>query len=96
MGSGLGLSTVRKLAQLYGGDASVKSEKGTGSIFTVTLRDAALPDAAQSAGAVARGRPGAGRASGGRNHRGRPGRGADPTPQSPAELVLPDIRSHRG
>ncbi len=46
LGSGLGLSTVRKLAQLYGGDASVKSEKGTGSIFTVGLRDAdptALP-----------------------------------------------------
>jgi two-component system, sensor histidine kinase and response regulator len=40
LGSGLGLSTVRKLAQLYDGDASVKSEKGKGSIFTVTLRDA--------------------------------------------------------
>ena len=40
LGSGLGLSTVRKLAQLYDGDASVKSEKGQGSIFTVTLRDA--------------------------------------------------------
>ncbi len=40
LGSGLGLSTVRKLAQLYGGDASVKSEKGEGSVFTVTLRDA--------------------------------------------------------
>jgi two-component system sensor histidine kinase/response regulator len=52
LGSGLGLSTVRKLAQLYGGDATVKSEKGTGSIFTVILRDAALPDAAQRAGAA--------------------------------------------
>jgi two-component system sensor histidine kinase/response regulator len=41
LGSGLGLSTVRKLAQLYDGDATVKSEKGAGSIFTVTLRDAA-------------------------------------------------------
>ena len=30
LGSGLGLSTVRKLAQLYGGDATVKSEKGSG------------------------------------------------------------------
>jgi signal transduction histidine kinase len=40
LGSGLGLSTVRKLAQLYGGDATVKSEKGKGSIFTVTLYDA--------------------------------------------------------
>jgi two-component system, sensor histidine kinase and response regulator len=43
LGSGLGLSTVRKLAQMYGGDATVKSEKGKGSIFTVTLRDAS-PD----------------------------------------------------
>jgi two-component system, sensor histidine kinase and response regulator len=46
LGSGLGLSTVRKLAQLYGGDATVKSEKGAGSIFTVTLRDAVTADAA--------------------------------------------------
>jgi two-component system sensor histidine kinase/response regulator len=41
LGSGLGLSTVRKLAHLYGGDALVKSERGVGSTFTVTLRDAA-------------------------------------------------------
>jgi signal transduction histidine kinase len=40
LGSGLGLSTVRKLANLYGGEASVQSEKGVGSTFTVTLRDA--------------------------------------------------------
>ena len=40
IGSGLGLSTVRKLAQLYGGEAVVKSVKGEGSIFTVTLHDA--------------------------------------------------------
>lgn len=40
IGSGLGLSTVRKLAQLYGGDATVRSTKGVGSVFTVTLRDA--------------------------------------------------------
>jgi two-component system sensor histidine kinase/response regulator len=47
MGSGLGLSTVRKLAQLYDGDATVKSEKGSGSIFTVTLHDAA-PEAVEA------------------------------------------------
>jgi len=40
LGSGLGLSTVRKLAQLYGGDATVASTKGSGSTFTVTLHDA--------------------------------------------------------
>ena len=55
LGSGLGLSTVRKLAQMYGGDATVKSEKGVGSIFTVTLRDA-VPAAAASAPDHARSR----------------------------------------
>jgi signal transduction histidine kinase len=44
LGSGLGLSTVRKLAHMYGGEATVKSEKGTGSIFTVTLADAVPRD----------------------------------------------------
>ncbi len=55
LGSGLGLSTVRKLAQLYGGDAVVKSEKGTGSLFTVTLQDAgpaALAGPAAAGGAA--------------------------------------------
>ncbi|MCL5734538.1 MAG: ATP-binding protein [Actinobacteria bacterium] len=39
MGSGLGLSTVRKIAHLYGGEATVMSKEGAGSTFTVTLRD---------------------------------------------------------
>ena len=42
LGSGLGLSTVRKLALLYGGDARVESKRDQCSLFTVTLRDAVL------------------------------------------------------
>ena len=40
LGSGLGLSTVRKIANMYDGEAEVHSEPGVGSTFTVTLRDA--------------------------------------------------------
>ena len=40
LGSGLGLSTVRKIANMYDGEARVKSEPGVGSTFTVTLHDA--------------------------------------------------------
>jgi len=38
LGSGLGLSIVRRIAQLYGGHASVRSEPDVGSTFTVTLQ----------------------------------------------------------
>ncbi len=37
LGSGLGLSIVKKLALLYDGDATVVSEPNKGSVFTVTL-----------------------------------------------------------
>ncbi|MFA4964340.1 MAG: ATP-binding protein [Thermoleophilia bacterium] len=40
LGSGLGLSTVRKIADMYEGEAAVHSEPGVGSTFTVTLHDA--------------------------------------------------------
>jgi two-component system sensor histidine kinase/response regulator len=43
LGSGLGLSTVRKIANMYEGEAIVKSEPGVGSTFTVTLHDAPAP-----------------------------------------------------
>jgi signal transduction histidine kinase len=43
LGSGLGLSTVRKIANMYDGEASVQSTPGEGSTFTVVLHDAPPP-----------------------------------------------------
>jgi signal transduction histidine kinase len=37
LGSGLGLSTVKKLVTLYGGEVSVTSRPDAGSTFAVTL-----------------------------------------------------------
>ena len=39
LGSGLGLSTVRKIANMYDGEAVVASKPGEGSTFAVTLHD---------------------------------------------------------
>ena len=41
LGSGLGLSILKKLTVMYGGDIQVESEPDKGTTFTVTLRDAA-------------------------------------------------------
>ena len=39
LGSGLGLSIVQKLAQLYGGNATFQSQPDVGTVFTVVLND---------------------------------------------------------
>jgi signal transduction histidine kinase len=41
-GSGLGLSITRKLARMMGGDVTVTSELGKGSVFAARLPSGAL------------------------------------------------------
>ena len=53
-GSGIGLSLVKELVKLHGGEVSVKSALGAGSTFTVTLRAGSAHLPAQDLPAEAR------------------------------------------
>src|SRR5262249_44468331 len=50
-GSGIGLSLVRELARLHGGDVRVASELNRGTTFTVTIASRTPRSTAESAGA---------------------------------------------
>jgi signal transduction histidine kinase len=42
-GSGLGLSILKKVVKLYGGEVRVSSKYGEGTAFELSLKDAAVP-----------------------------------------------------